>query len=231
VESESTTLPSQEQLISPQIQKTGVISPSPVQRQPNEQPIEPVQQEPVQTVSDLEKEFESLMEPLPAEDTQIELDLQSQPKIKDSKGDSMVETTLVSAESPEPTRDEIINSYISIFGITYTEATAIYDAGYIKIEYLNMASPDDLGAIPNINNDTVQKIIGIRRIDNINQLPGNNPIQHNQQLEIETDIPPDEISIEDEIPGEELLNRLTSLRGRLENMESKESNSEESEEN
>ena len=204
-------------LIQPQQQGTEVATPiqaSQVQQHPPEQPTEQAQQKPVQTDSDLDNEFNSLIEPVIEEDTVVAPEM---------------EPNMVTPESAAPTRDDMINNYITTFGITYTEATAIYDAGYIKNEYINMASPEELSAIPNINLETVQKIKSITGSDNTNQNPQNNPIQDDQTLPNDTNVPPDELSLEDEIPGEDLLDRLTSLRGRLENMESKDLDSKNSE--
>jgi PKD repeat protein len=105
---------------------------------------------------------------------------------------------MMAIKTTEPTRDEIINEYISNFGIDLITASNIYDAGYIKIEYLKLAAVDELAAIDGVGYETATYIKGKANLLAPRQKgegSGSNGQLNNH----------DQPSIEDKIPGEELL--------------------------
>jgi hypothetical protein len=106
-------------------------------------------------------------------------------------GEPVMESQPTTEVPGEPSRDDIINQYITTFNIDAVQAGSIYDAGYIKPEYLKMASVEELAAIQGLSPEIAQTI---------KDLVGSN-------VPSESDVPPDEISLEEPIPGEELLDQ------------------------
>jgi hypothetical protein len=159
-------------------------------QQPNEQPVQPttpIMEQPITPEPELTPQSEQVQP-----EQHIEpLGMAAAVLAAGAAGDPVMESQPTTEVPREPSRDEIINHYITTFNIDAVQAGSIYDAGYIKPEYLKMASVEELAAIQGLTPEVAQKI---------KDLVGSNTPS-------ESDVPVDDISLEEPIPGEELLDQ------------------------
>jgi hypothetical protein len=117
----------------------------------------------------------------------------------------------------ELSKEEMINIYMSSFSLDLTTASNIYDAGYIKIEYLKLAAIDELILIDGVDFETANYIKGKANLleprknsgssnnsmnsagNGTNRNDGGTATSYPQEEQT------DQTSVDDRIPGEELL--------------------------